>query len=81
MKLKKEQLNQVRQLQRSVEELKIQFFDLEVEANAINSRKTQCRVNVGKAIGELNEYLSILKDEYGDVSINLSDGSLTEDKK
>lgn len=72
IKIKEDQLKKLQELVGSINSVQSQVGGLEFQ-------KHQLLHQVSDIQGELNEYQRELEDEYGKVSINLQDGTISEE--
>ena len=73
-KLTEEQLSKLQELVGSINNLQTQIGGLEVQ-------KHQALHQIGGLQEQLSEFQAELQKEYGDVSINIQDGTITENKE
>lgn len=71
-KIKSEQLTKLQELVGKINQLKAQVGDLEVQ-------KHHALHSISEVGEELNSFQLELNNEYGDVSINIQDGTISED--
>lgn len=71
-KIKEDQLKKLQELVGTINNLQLQIGGLELQ-------KHQSLHQVSEVQGELNVYQKELESEYGKVSINLQDGTVSED--
>ena len=71
-KIKKDQLKKLQELVGTINNLQIQVGGFELQ-------KHQALHQISEVQGQLNEYQKELEAEYGKVSINLQDGTISED--
>lgn len=73
-KLSEEQLSKLQELVGSINNIQTQIGGLEVQ-------KHQALHQIGGLQEQLSEFQAELQKEYGDVSINIQDGTITENKE
>lgn len=81
MKLQEEKLNELRSLASDLQNKKMILAEAVIELSSLESKKSQALMQVKTTAKKLEELLKSLRDEHGEVNINLSSGEMTPEKK
>lgn len=77
-KIKKDELKKVQENNHKQFQIKTALADLVISKRQYDARKAELFANLDEAVQEQQEIQKELQDAYGDVTIDISDGSIME---
>ena len=77
-KIKKDELKKVQENNHKQFQIKTALADLVISKRQYDARKAEIFANLDEAVQEQQEIQQELQDAYGDVTIDISDGSIME---
>lgn len=77
-KIKKNELKKVQENNHKQFQIKTALADLVISKRQYDARKAELFANLDEAVQEQQEIQKELQDAYGDVTIDISDGSIME---
>lgn len=79
-KIEEQELQTLRELNKSFVELRTKLADLEIASRNIQSQKNLVFSDMDKLSSEFKTIESELLEKYGNVKVNLETGEITDDK-